>query len=158
MTRLFYVLKYICAFLLLISLFLPFSSCNQKLAPDAFRQSKNDPQKPLLIEKKSPEITYVYKQLDFAEFEDFLVLLTFIWPVVLTIVQQSFHHQIYKYIFITLALILPVGSAYKIWTIIFFEEPLYGAYVAISSITCYFLITSVEVILNIRTRIRKKRI
>lgn len=158
MKRIIYIVKYVCAFLLLISLFLPFSSCKQELAPGAFSQTNNDIQKPLLIEKESPDITYVYKQLDFAEFEDFLTLLTFIWPIILTIFQQSFHRQIYINIFIILALIFSAGSAYMIWAITLFEEPLYGAYIAISSIICYFLISSVEFFLNIRSRIRKRRI
>lgn len=158
MTRLIYVVKYICALLLLISLFLPFSSCNEKLAPGALSENKIDPQKSILIEREPPRIRYVYKQLDFDRFDDLLVLLAFIWPVILTIVQQVFNRRIYKYILIILALILSFGSAYEIWSITFFEEPLYGAYIAISSVICYFLITSIELLIGIINHIRKRRI
>ena len=159
-------IKLLACLLLMVSFFLPISRCAVKEATVY--------QPPVLIgSEEVKEVTpmhkvndtkgnnkavyhYPYKMLSFDELSCWAIFLSFFWPI--PILFYCWFGKNLK-IIISLKLIEPIaclGAGYVIYSLSFFGEIMYGGYIALASITSYFIASCIDSFFIIRNFIPDK--
>jgi hypothetical protein len=146
-----FIIKAVAAVLLLTSFFMPLSSCRYELAKDAFvRNPAGEREKPVLVKRKEPDVSYAYELLDIDDYEAWLIVLAFTWPIPLLLYERFGRRSSVRRSLIFLGLLLCIGSGYMVWAITFAEDLLYGAYVAFAALVCFFAASLLEAYFIIR--------
>ena len=150
-----YLTKLIATILLLASFFMPLSSCGVKLAGPLELGTEEQPRL-RLVERDEPVVSYAYELFQIDDYESWLFPLAFVWPIPL-LLYQRFGRPKVKGVLTFLGLLLCVGSVFMLVIVVFFEEPLYGVYVALVAIVSYFLASIVEAYLIVRQYIAERK-
>lgn len=110
-----------------------------------------------LVERDEPDFLYAYELFEVDDLESWLIPLAFAWPIPLLVYQRFGRRPKIKGSLTFLGLLLCIGSVFMLVVIVFFEEPLYGAYVAFTAIASYFLASIVEAYLIGRRYVAERR-
>ncbi|MCP4350270.1 MAG: hypothetical protein GY795_32760 [Desulfobacterales bacterium] len=148
-------IKLISAIILLFSIFLPFSSCTRYHDETYFKNipEKDRPPKVTMpisadhdINKEPPKeyyvvttTTYILRDFDVYDIEDWLIVLSFIWPLILFGVSKKIKNNKFKIVNWSIELILSVSAGCLIISASLFG-PEIGAYISfLSNLTILIL-------------------
>jgi hypothetical protein len=145
------VIKIAAASLLLISFFLPMSSCSYTVPIDV------DPNETLSDGSKIPTetrttIMYAREYNDLKEIGAWLNILAFTWPILLIGLQWRYSGSKHSYLFQGLGVLLSIFSAVAVYTWADIGKPLIGAYVGGGSAVLLFALYVGELIHFFRER------
>ena len=157
------LIKRICAFLLLISFFLPIAKgCSKYEFPRQKENIEQEAKKPWIsIEVKEPKIKYAYDliALDTTPLSSDLLFLffCFFWPIPVLFLSRIAKKNLIKYLLACSELCFCIVTVYLIIIFVAFEEKLmYGGYLAIISASIYFFASAFELFKGIRAIFKKK--
>ena len=148
-------MKKICAVLLLISFFLPFSrGCSDIEIPYQEDSVKLKNKKPLLsMEVKKPKNKYVYDIIALPETSTLtavVILFCYLWPIPILLFHRFLRKKkIIKYLMTSFELVFCIGTFYFVIMMAMFDKLLIGGYLAISSSVGYFCSTAFELLKEI---------
>lgn len=136
---------------------MPLSSCEVKVVGEAFELRAEERVRLRLVKRDEPAVTYAYEIFEVNDYESWLVPLTFFWPVPFLLYQRFGRRTKVKGSLTFLGLLLCACSVGMLVVIVFFEDPLYGVYVALVAIVSYFLASVVEAYLIVRRYIATRK-
>jgi len=132
------VIKIVAACLLLISFFLPMSSCSYTVPIDVVPGETYSDGSKIPTETRTV-INYAREYLDMSEIGAWLNILAFIWPILLIGVQWRFSGRKYSYLLTGSGILLSVFSAVVVYTWADIGTPLIGAYVGGGAVVVLFV-------------------
>ena len=144
MKNCFQVIKIVAACILLLSFFLPMSSCSYTVPID---KDAGDPGT-----ETRTSIMYAREYTDLNEIGAFLNILAFTWPILLIGLQWRFSGKKYSYLFTGSGVLLAVFSTMVVYTWADIGTPLIGAYMGGGAALALFVLYLVEFIQIFRTR------
>jgi hypothetical protein len=141
-------IKLLAACLLLLSFFLPMSSCSYTVPID---RDAADPNTETRI-----SIMYAREYVDLDEIGGWLNILAFFWPIPLLLLQWRFSGRKYSYLLTGSGVFLAAFSAVVVYTWADIGKPLIGAYVGGGAAIALFAVYTTELIQYFRKRGRKE--
>jgi len=151
-------IKIICALLLLISIFMPMSSCNRiskdedkKITVEGYLKGEYKTER----EYHYP-LTYRYRLVESIEADRIIsvaiTILLYTWPLILLLCQRQelfFKKKHSKKIYHTLGVLLPVISGTELYLhSSILADPEYGAWISLSVLTILFLAEIIQMIME----------
>ena len=148
-------IKIVAACLLLLSFFLPMSSCSYTVPMDLDANEA-------AVDETSParETRYVYnyprEYLDLHEVGGWLNILSFFWPVPILLLQWKYSGRRYSVLLSWSGLLLSVLSAAAVYTWADIGKPMIGAYIGGGAAVALFVLYLVELVQVFRKRAHKE--
>lgn len=142
-------IKRIAAIVILVSFFLPLTQCQNFMVPVS-----ELPPEQLEVAKEATNSEYqinMAKSFEVRNLGSWLLLLAFLWPLLLTLLQEKTKNNVLK----ALVIIAPIFCAitiYYIGQILILGRPLYGGYIWFSAMGAFTVICVIEVIQLIRSK------
>jgi hypothetical protein len=144
-------IKILAACLLLLSFFLPMSSCSYSV-PIELGVDERAPGPGNVHTETRTTIIYAREFTDPEDIGTWLNMLAFIWPLLLIFLQWKFSGRQASSLIPWAGVLLAVFSAVVIYTWADFGKPLIGAYVGGSAVLALFAMYTAELIYRFRER------
>ena len=155
MKNYFRVIKILAGCLLLLSFFLPMSSCSYTVPIDVVPGETYPDGREIPTETRTV-INYAREYMDLKETGGWLNILAFTWPILLIGLQWRFSGRKYSWLFTGSGVLLSVFSAVVVYTWADIGTPLIGAWVGGGAVLALFVLYLVELVQIFRNRGHKE--
>jgi len=139
------IIRIVAAVALLLSFFLPMSSCSYTVPIDV-DPGETLPDGSKIHTETRTVINYAREYLDLDEIGAWLNMLAFFWPIGLLLLQRRFSGKKYPFLFSGSGVLLSVFSMAVIYTWADLGKPLVGAYLGGSAALVLFAVYTVELV------------
>ena len=155
MEKYYQIIKILAACMLLLSFFLPMSSCSYTVPIELGVEEGASDTGRVPTETKTA-IMYAREYVDLDEIGGWLNILAFTWPFPLLLLQWRFSGRKYSYLLTGSGILLAVFSAAVVYTWADIGKPLIGAYVGGGAAIALFVLYVTELVQFFRKRGHKE--